>query len=157
LRVQRARLYSALASIVLGRTEAAKEMLAVVDATPHSLSRRLVALRRTIGALYERYRGARNHNELLGYLKEMGDCGFAGVARAIAVLPLADNAVTRIGRLSVSERLEALRFADGTSSAGDDPIRTIAQKLGCEHERAVRRAVTWHRGAFDGVPFAVRS
>ena len=156
LRLQRARLYAALASIVLGRTEAAREMLDIVDATPQRLSRRLVALRRTIGALFERYRGARNHNELLGYLKEMGDCGFAGVARAIAVLPLADNALARVGRLSVAERTAALNYADGDPAAAGDAIDAIARKLGCEHERAVRRAVAWHRDAFEGRAFALR-
>jgi len=150
LRVQRARLYATLAAIVLGRTEVAAETLRSIDASPETLSPRLIALRRVLGALYERYRGARNHNELLGYLGEMGDCGFAGVARAITMLPLADNAVRRLGRLSVAERAVALRVADGDSSSGDERLPIIMRKLGCAHREALVRAVTWHRPAFEG-------
>ena len=150
LRVQRGRLYVALAAIVLGRTELAAEMLDRVVAEPAALSPRLLALRRALGALFERYRGARNHNELLAYLNEMGQYGFAGVARAITMLPLADNAVRRLGRLSVAERTVALGLADGDSSAGDERLPIIMRKLGCAHNEALVRAVTWHRAAFEG-------
>jgi ATP/maltotriose-dependent transcriptional regulator MalT len=150
LRVQRARLYVTLAAIVLGRTEVAADTLAGIDASPEFLSRRLFALRRALGALFERYRGARNHNELLGYLDEMGECGFAGLARAITMLPLADNALRRVGRLSVSERAVAVRLADGEPCGNDNRLPIIMRKLGCAHTDALVRAVTWHRAAFEG-------
>ena len=150
LRVQRARLVQSLAAIVLGRTEFAAELLAKVDASPEAMSRRLLALRRTLGALYERYRGARNHNELLAHLGELEECGFAGMARTISMLPLADNASQRASRLSVSERVATLAWADGESMASDQQLTTIARKLGCGERSAVLRAVTWHRAAFEG-------
>jgi ATP/maltotriose-dependent transcriptional regulator MalT len=150
LRVQRARLFAALAAIVLGRTESAAEILAKVDASPETLSRRLIALRRTLGALYERYRGERNHNVLLARLAELDECGFAGIARTISMLPLADNASQRATRLSVAERVAARRFADGEEPASDQQLCTIAKKLGSADRRAVLRAVTWHRDVFEG-------
>ncbi len=150
LRVQRARLFMTLAAVVLGRTELAAETLAAIDATPEALSPRLLALRRALGALYERYRGARNHHELLAYLSEMGEHGFAGIARALTMLPLADNAVRRVKRLTVAEREAAVRLADGETENGDERLPGIIRKLGCAHREAVVRAVTWHRSAFEG-------
>jgi LuxR family maltose regulon positive regulatory protein len=150
LRVQRARLFQALAAIVLGRTEFAADVFAKVDASHETLSRRLIALRRALGALHERYRGERNHNVLLARLCELEACGFAGIARTISMLPLADNASQRASRLSVAERVAARRWADGESPASEQQIVAIARKLGCAERGAVLRAVTWHRDAFEG-------
>ncbi len=150
LRVQRARLFQALAAIVLGRTEFAADVFTKVDASPHALSRRLIALRRALGALHERYRGERNHNVVLARLCELEACGFAGIARTISMLPLADNASQRASRLSVSERVAARRWADGESPASEQQIVAIARKLGCAERGAVLRAVTWNRDAFEG-------
>jgi hypothetical protein len=152
LRVQRARLYVALAAIVLGRTEYAQEVLIEIDAAPHALSARLLALRRTIGALFERYRGVRNHNELLECLSAMDACGLAGVARAISMLPLADNALRRVGRLSLAERTAALRMSDGDFSGAEERLPAIARKLGFVRRDAVVRAAIWYRAAFEKKP-----
>jgi len=149
LRVQRARLFLALAMIVLGRSEAASDVLTRVDATPEALSKRLAALRRTLGALLERYRGARNQNELLAHFAELHDCGFGGIARAITMLPLADNASRRVSRLTDSERAAMVRWADGDGSPLDDQLRAIVRKLGCNKNGAALRAVTRHRAAFE--------
>ncbi len=88
LRVQRARLVQALASIVLGAADGAEAILALVDMAPEKLSRRLYALRRAIGALLDRARGIRNHSELLERLTDLESCGFAGIARMITMLPM---------------------------------------------------------------------
>jgi ATP/maltotriose-dependent transcriptional regulator MalT len=152
LRVQRARLYVTLTAIVLGRTEFAQETLAEIDADPQALSARLLALRRALGALFERYRGARNHNELLACLAAMDECGLAGVARAITMLPLSDNALRRVDRLTVAERTAALRMIDGDFSAADERLPAIARKLGCVRREAVVRAAIWHRAAFERTP-----
>jgi ATP/maltotriose-dependent transcriptional regulator MalT len=150
LRVQRARLFAALAAIVLGKSEFAAGVFAKVDAWPHALSRRLIALRRTLGALYERYRGERNHNVVLARLGELEACGFAGIARTISMLPLADNASQRASRLSDAERIAARRWADGEGPASQEQLTAIARKLGCAQPSALLRAVTWHRSAFEG-------
>lgn len=149
LRVQRARLYVALAMIVLGRGEAASDMLGRIDAAPEALSKRLLALRRMLGALLERYRGARNQNDVLAYFAELEECGSGGVGRALTMLPLANNALRRIGRLTVAERIAMLRCADGDHSAVDERKKSIARKLGCIENGAVTRAATWHREAFE--------
>jgi ATP/maltotriose-dependent transcriptional regulator MalT len=157
LRVQRARLYVALAMIVLGRCEAAAEMLTRVDEAPQALSKRLVTLRRTLGALLERYRGVRNQNDVLALLAELRDCGFGGLTRALVMLPLADNAMRRADRLTERERVAMLRSADGDPSAIDDAIAGIARKLGCADRDAVLRAATRHRSAFDHVEHSLLS
>jgi hypothetical protein len=151
LRVQRTRLMQALAAIVLGRSEVAEGLLARVDAAPPAMSRRLLALRRALGALYDRYRGACNHEALLARLGELDACGFAGIARTIAMLPLADNASQRVSRLSLSERSAAVRWADGSGEASEAQLIVIARKLGCAEPRAVLRAVAWHREAFEAM------
>ena len=154
LRVQRARCFTAMAAIVLGQSELATDIFAAIDANSAALSPRLLALRRAIGALAERFGGARNHNELLGFLRELGVCGLAGVARTISVLPLTDNAARRIGRLSVGERRMALRVASGDLPASDERLSVIARKLGCVKSDGVVRAAIWHRRKFEGVAIA---
>jgi ATP/maltotriose-dependent transcriptional regulator MalT len=149
LRVQRARLFVALAMIVMGRSESAADMLHRVDAGSDILSKRLLALRRTLGAILERYRGSRNQNEILAHLAELRDVGFGGVARVLGSLPLADNAMHRLDRLTVAERVAMVRWADGDDSPLDEQLRTIVRKLGCNKNGAALRAVTRHRAAFE--------
>jgi ATP/maltotriose-dependent transcriptional regulator MalT len=149
LRVQRARLFLAFAATLLGSSEEAAGYLQLVDEVPSALSDRLRVLRRALGALLDRYRGARNQNEMLAHLAELDAAGFGGIARFVMSLPLADNAVRRVGRLDVAERVALLRWADGDESAAEPHLRAVLIKLGSLDRVAVLRAVRWHRELFE--------
>jgi hypothetical protein len=149
IRAARARLFLVLAMVLLGRCEAAEEQLESVDAEPQALSPRLRALRRTLGAFRDRYRGARNQGVMLSCLQELEAQHFGGVARLIMALPLADNASLRLRELTAKERRILAQLALDQSFAGDGQVASIVAKLGCVDRQAALRAVVRHRHLFQ--------
>ncbi|GAC1300242.1 MAG: hypothetical protein NVSMB19_06460 [Vulcanimicrobiaceae bacterium] len=145
----RTQLFLALALILLGRGDAAAEMFALVDAEIDGLSDRMRALRRTFGALGERYRGERNHATLLGLFRSLEEQHYGGVARMLQMLPLGDNATARMGDLTAKERRLLMALVTDAPAPGARSIADIVGKLGCVDRRAVVRAVARH-GAYAG-------
>lgn len=139
-RIARARLFLALTMILLGRTESAVELFALVDADPHASSPRLQALRRALEALSERYRGVRNQAALIGLFQTLGDQHFGGVARMIMTLPLADNASLRLGNLSWGERSILTKLINRDVLVSARQVETIVAKLGCTDIQTAMRA-----------------
>ncbi len=141
LRVTRARLLVALAMVLLGRSEAALELFEHFEAEPQMFSPRLSALRQTIVALCDRYRGVRNHRLLLGLLRALGEQHFGGLGRLIVTCPLAENATLRLGRLSRSERRILTEVGAGDSLVTSSRVDAIVAKLGCVDRHAVASAL----------------
>jgi hypothetical protein len=146
-RTTRARLFAALAMILLGRSESAREMFECVDAEPQHLSPRLWALRRALGALAERYRGARNQSALLGLFQTLREQHFGGVARAIMTLPLADNASLLLSELSGRERRLLATLATGDPLVSQRQVEAIVAKLDCIDPRTALRAAARNAAA----------
>jgi hypothetical protein len=140
-RMARARLFLALAMILLGRSESALEMFGLVDADVHALSPRLQALRRALEALCERYRGMRNQSALLSLFSALGQQHFGGVARMIMSFPLADNASLRVGELNRGERRILAKLSAGDAFVTQSQAQSLVAKLGCVDPRAAIRAV----------------
>ena len=138
----RTNLYLALALVLSGRSEAASDVFASIDAISDTLSPRTLAMRRMFGALHDRYRGARNHVSLLGLFGELETHHYGGVARMLKMLPLGDNATLRIGDLNAKERRLVLRIVTDAPSAIDRNLDHVVTKLGCIDRRAVVRALT---------------
>lgn len=148
----RTELFLALASILLGRGEVADALFASVDAQTEALSERMRALRRTFGALRERYRGERNHATLIGLFRSLDDQHYGGLARMLQMLPLGDNATARMSDLTAKERRLLMALVTDTAEPGARGISEIVSKLGCIDRRAVVRAVsrqTTYVGARD--------
>jgi ATP/maltotriose-dependent transcriptional regulator MalT len=141
VRVARARLLLALAMVLLGRIDSARELFDVVDAAPHALSPRLRALRRTVGALGERYRGAANAGTLLEGLRELEEHHLGGLARMLMNLPLADNAALRLPELDAADRRILAEVAAGNILVNERRVERVVGKLGCLDLRTVLRAV----------------
>jgi len=152
LRVQRARLFLAFALMLMGRNELARETLDLVDRSPEAISDRLRSLRDLARSLCARYRGHYDPAALLASFRELAACHFGGIGRTIMSLPLADNAIGRIDRLSMDERAAVLTWADGDGRNVDPRIATVCRKLGCDRVGA-RRAVVRHRAAFESETF----
>ncbi|GAC1309137.1 MAG: hypothetical protein NVSMB21_15300 [Vulcanimicrobiaceae bacterium] len=137
----RTQLFLALALILLGRGDAARELFVRVDAQTETLSERMRALRRIVGALAERYRGERNHATLIGLFRALEEHHFGGVARMIQMLPLGDNATARLGELTARERRLLMTLVGEEAAPGERGVTEIVGKLGCIDRRAVIRAV----------------
>jgi hypothetical protein len=148
-RISRARLFLALAMVLLGRSESACELFELLDADPQASSKRLLALRRALEALWERYRGTRNQTALLALFQALGEQQFGGVARLIMTLPLADNASLRLSELSLPERRVLAKLTTGDLFVTALQIDTVVAKLGCADQDAIMRAAARH-------PFAIR-
>ncbi len=144
VRVARARLLVALATIILGRPDEARELFDSIDAHPQALSPRLRALRRALGALRDRYRGVRNQDAILSYFQELERQHFGGLARMIMTLPLADNASLRLRELSMDERRILAQLALDRALTSDTRVESIVAKLGCADRQAALRAVIRH-------------
>jgi hypothetical protein len=141
LRVSRARLLLALAMILLGRGESARELFALIDATPDALSPRLSALRRALAALGERYRGVANAGVMLHALKDLREHHFGGIARMLMSLPLAENASLRMAELNAADRLVLRELVAGNILVDERRVDRVVFKLGCTNVRAALRAV----------------
>ncbi len=146
----RARLFLALAMILLGRSESAREMLALVDADPHASSPRLVALQRALAALWDRYRGVRNQSVLLDAFEALGQQHFGGVARLILNFPLTDNATLRLADLSLPERRVLAKLTRRDAFVTKLQEQRVLAKLGCIDVEAALRAVA--RKSFASQP-----
>jgi ATP/maltotriose-dependent transcriptional regulator MalT len=149
VRVQRARLFLALAMVLLGRIDSARELFDAVDAAPHALSPRLRALRRTFGALGERYRGAPNAGALLEGLRELEEHDLGGFARMLMNLPLADNATLRLPELDAADRRVLAELVTGNILVAERRVERVIGRLGCRDLRAVLRAVARSAPAFE--------
>jgi len=141
LRVSRARLLLALTMILLGRSDSACEMFALVDAAPAALSPRLSALRRALAALGERYRGAQNAGAMLYALDDLRERHFGGIARMLMSIPLAENASLRLPELSAADRLVLRELVAGNVLVDERRVERVVIKLGCTNVRAALRAV----------------
>jgi ATP/maltotriose-dependent transcriptional regulator MalT len=149
VRVQRARLLVALAMVLLGRSDSAREAFELVDAAPHALSERLRALRRAFGALGERYRGLANAGSLLESLNALRENHFGGLVRMLMNLPLADNASLRLRELSAAERRTLAELSLGNIVVNERRVDRVVAKLGCINLRAALRAVGRHPVSFE--------
>jgi ATP/maltotriose-dependent transcriptional regulator MalT len=152
LRVQRARIFVALALTISGRGELAARMLAIVDKSPEAISSRLRSLRDFAVALDERYRGRGNAAAFLASMRELESSCFGGVMRTFMLLPLGDNAIRRIESLTRDERVTILTWADANDAMVDPRIGEIARKLACDRS-AIRRAVVRYRSSFEYPPY----
>jgi hypothetical protein len=141
LRVSRARLFVALAMVLLGRTEAACEIFEQLDAPQQELSPRLRALKNAVEALCSRYRGARNHRALLTAFQELEEQNFGGIGRMIMTCPLADNASLRLGELNSNERRLLAQLTADDSVRTRSGIDAIVNKLGCMDTQAAVRTI----------------
>lgn len=148
LRVQRARIFVALALTILGQSELSAQTLAAIDASPEAISSRLRSLRDLAYALGERFCGRGNATALLATLRELEGSGFGGVVRTVMLLPLADNAIRRLQNLTIDERVAIVTWAETSVPNVDPRIGEIARKLGCDRA-AMRRAVVRHRSIFE--------
>ena len=146
-RIARARLFVALAMILLGQSETAREMLAGVDADPHASSPRLGALRQAIGAVWDRYRGVRNQTVLLDAFVTLEAQQLGGIARLILNLPLTDNASLRFADLSLPERRVLARLSRHDGSVTKQHEQRVLAKLGCVDVEAALRAAARHTPA----------
>jgi ATP/maltotriose-dependent transcriptional regulator MalT len=144
VRVQRARLFLALAMILLGRSDSARELFAVVDADVQALSPRLHALRRVFGDLADRFRGAANAGTLLASMAELQEHHFGGLARMLMSLPVTDNASLRLRELSATERRTLCELAAGNVLISERRVDVVIAKLGCDDARSALRAATRH-------------
>lgn len=141
-RRSRAYIFVALAMVLLGRADAARDMLDCVVEEPLSL--RLDALRRTVEALLERYRGNLNHMAFLGFFKLLEERHFGGIARLVQTLPLTDNVATHFDALSERERRVLTRLAEGHPSVTDRSVAELATKLHCRDRQAIARGIARH-------------
>jgi hypothetical protein len=141
LRVSRTRLLLALAMILLGRGDSAREMFELVATASGALSPRLNALRRALAALAERYRGVGNAGTMLHALNDLREHHFGGVARMLMSLPLAENASLRLAELSAAERSVLRELVAGNILVDERRVERVVVKLGCTNVRAALRAV----------------
>jgi ATP/maltotriose-dependent transcriptional regulator MalT len=142
IRVQRARLFLALALVLLGRSDSARELFEAIDAAPRTLSPRLHGFRRVVGILADRYRGVSNAGALLAGLKALKDYDFGGFARMLMCLPMAENASLRLPELSSIERRTLSELVAGNIIVSERRVDRVIEKLGCTDVRSALRAVT---------------
>jgi ATP/maltotriose-dependent transcriptional regulator MalT len=152
VRVQRARLLLALAMVLLGRSDSAREEFETVDGAVHLLSPRLRALRHAFGALGERYRGVANAAALLESINALRDNHFGGLGRMLMNLPLADNASLRLRELSAVERRTLAELSLGNVVVNERRVDRVVAKLGCINLRAALRAAGRHPSSSEPNP-----
>jgi len=141
LRVSRTRLLLALAMILLGRGDSARELFELIATASGALSPRLNALRRALAALAERYRGVVNAGTMLHALNDLREHHFGGIARMLMSLPLAENASLRLGELSAADRLVLRELVAGNILVDERRVERVVIKLGCTNVGAALRAV----------------
>ena len=152
----RARVFQALALILMERSSSANNLLRELEAGSSRLSQPLRALVTVARSVYVHAETGSAHAELAARLAELGRLGLAGYARLVNALPLPAQASSpRFSALTKMELrvLQALSAGETSRSIAatlgrspqtvDSHVKSIIKKLGCSGRR---EAVALARG-----------